>query len=92
MKYKISDSQPTMSFVCRSKCIVCSVIAADADTPLLIRPPAYKNDTFTMFLLLKLLILLTISFLPNNNFKLCSIFQLFPLMAAWQRAPYVCLV
>ena len=43
VKYKINASQLTMSFVCRFKCIVCSVIETD-------------NGTITMFKLLKLLV------------------------------------
>ena len=40
-------------------------------------PLAHKNGTFTMFKITQITKLLTLSFLKNNSFQLCSTFQFF---------------
>ena len=71
----VNTSQLTMSFVCRSKyfCLL-SDSSRHWHPPF---PPAHKNGTFTMFILLKLLILLTISFLTNILLNYAVYFSIF---------------
>ena len=71
----VNTSQLTMSLACRSKynCLL-SDSGRHWHPPL---PPAHKNGTFTMFILLKLLILLTISFLTNILLNYAVYFSIF---------------
>ena len=76
MKYNINASQLTMSFVCRSKCF-CLLSHSGRHRHLPPLPPAHKNGAFTMFILLKLLTLLTISFLTNIILNYAVYFSFF---------------
>ena len=78
VQYKINASQLTMSFVCRSKYFF---LLSDSGRhwypPSHPFPPAHKNGTFTLFILLKLLILLTISLLTNILLNYAVYFSIF---------------
>ena len=76
--YEINASQLTMSFVGRSKyfCLL-SDGGRHWHPPSHFFPPAHKNGTFTMLILLKLLILLTISFLTNILLNYAVYFSFF---------------